>query len=1788
MYTHFTTKTFATVLMVAILMLAIPSPGEAYTATIPEGIKDFSIRDKQSTQGTLNYLYRSGIWDHMSVYYSLSTPSSLTGDNIPTGYVLRYKVVEREIYCIDKTGVVVDEKPNLSDGETYTTITIKDIVPEIYEFHLRNYTYGEADHNTGTHGIDVDYIVNKESFYHYLPETVMPRMDTLTDSIDGGVFMELANNSREGYYYTVKSDIDDFFQNGGGAIYNYQNAQKIDHIIADFYDNQAMKGGAILNGTKWGGEPISSIGTIRGVFMNNHADYEGGAIWNFHSSIDLIDGDFIANNAGRENDIDIPEESLHPSADKVANNWNRHPREGTRGGAIYNYGDDSLISYIGTITGSFIGNYVSGTRALTSENSTAGGAIFNANGGVIDMIIADFLGNVVKIVPVDGVVYGEGHGGAIFNGGGGTNSSWNLKGSLIKYVIGDFIGNHVEVVTDADKNRVNEEDEDAYAQLNRNHGNGGAGTVWGGAITSIALEKGGWSKADAVIEHIVGDFIRNYVRGLGTAGGGAIYNNRGSLIKTLEGNFIRNYARSDYKWGAAGYIASGGAILNYHSSNGSNTAAHATIEYLKSNFYNNYALATGTATAQGGAISNHTNYSTIGTIEGDFIGNFAQANKSLARGGAIYAEIHSAIDKIIGNFYDNYAYSEENEARGGAIANGGDLNAIINSVFEGNYANGFNLARGGAIYNQKDATLDIIADDGVCFFRDNYTITRTKDNPNGVKLSEALFCDAGSVTNLIARNNGAIIFSDMINGDRASSGFEIHLMGDRSGSVTFKNYVKYGDVILDDVTLVVQVPEDQDDALDKELGASYLSDEWREKAAQEIDGEAGSSARSAVLRQAPLFANSGRVQLADGQITDYLFSIIYATGIEEAKANAAECAKNNGTAEEIEKAANAYTLFNIDVDLSRGVSDVLTVFGITSDGGETWMATPNKDNRLSVSNGHITLNPTFYFENNSYELERSKAFQEQLVTVQVINFVMMHQEQGGIYSNEADYEKFKTQNQYSDQIIQLSDISFSNHEKSHMKSRDILAADLHLTTTKTLNDSLAIRGWRDHLAAWAELYEDDLFDDGAFDPWQESDKALMDKVFEVDGYIALTRDLVDTKNPENTITRIQGDNVTIFGHGTAENSNILHASGHNFLQEVAEGQSVTLQNFILAGIEGIRNKDTLVLDTVRLVGWAGKKDAPREARVTIQNEADLTVKGHMTIDNMLTITTKADKMTDSQKMVITDQSAVGDKSTIVTISGTVENQNVYHEGSGLLEQTNNDALGKPELTQESLESFTTVTRLQTDAITAFRNNALTMNGGLFRMDDMGLNRLKLRELHLNGGAIYVGTSTVNLNRRIMGGIDAGIADYGQAAAALDLEDDTLTDIPATSSGDGIIWLNNVMLKGDTNEVVSIKFVDAAVADTVQADRVHKHTFMGDVFEYELFYNKNADQQYNGQTLGTITIIPTRNVNPVVQAGAVTQLAGSYVSMMQVYDYAFMHADLYSPSLYAARQQRLYSGLYTVVNAKEKGGASEQNTCPATAAGLNRGLWLRTYSSHEDMPLRHGPKVSSNMYGGIVGGDTTLREHRGGWASVYSLYGGYLGSTQKYDGVRTKQNGGVIGITGTFYKQNFYTALTASLGTAGGDTTSRYGSEDFHLFMGGIASRTGYSFGLGNGRYVVQPTLLMSYTCFDVRDYTNAAGVEMKAKPTHVLQVHPYIKLVQNTDCTWKPYATLGYVYDVMGKTRFKANEYQLPSLSVKPYVEYSLGAQRSWRDRYTLYLQATGRNGGRRGTEGSMGLRTTF
>lgn len=337
--------------------------------------------------------------------------------------------------------------------------------------------------------------------------------------------------------------------------------------------------------------------------------------------------------------------------------------------------------------------------------------------------------------------------------------------------------------------------------------------------------------------------------------------------------------------------------------------------------------------------------------------------------------------------------------------------------------------------------------------------------------------------------------------------------------------------------------------------------------------------------------------------------------------------------------------------------------------------------------------------------------------------------------------------------------------------------------------------------------------------------------------------------------------------------------------------------------------------------------------------------------------------------------------------------------------------------------------------------------------------------------------------------------------------------------------------------------------------------------------------------GMLTMAPTGNsykdFNPAVMASPVAAQLGGYLTQLNSYDQAFRNMDMY---MLMTKKQR------EAMKLRNKYAAADGNLVfdPLGTPYDDKAVWVRPYATFENVPLKGGPRVSNVAYGSFFGADSELYDLGHGWDGMLSVYAGYNGSHQAYNGIGIYQNGGTLGITGMAYKGNFFTGLTLNAGANVGEANTAYGNDNFTMLMAGIANKTGYNIELADGKFIIQPNVQLSYSFVNTFDYTNAAGVKMNSDPLNAIQVEPGIKFIGNLKNGWQPYAGISMVWNIMDKTNFHANDIALPELSVKPYVRYGVGVRKTWGEVCTGFLQTYFTNGGRNGVGIQGGFRFTL
>lgn len=462
---------------------------------------------------------------------------------------------------------------------------------------------------------------------------------------------EISNTLFEGNHISTESPS---APSQGGAIYHIRDSVgqgKIDKIEnVQFINNYSYAkktfsaGGALAMGTVSGISEKASIGSLENVlFQGNYVQSDGsyvlgGAIYNGNSTIETIDGIFKSNYAY----------STGGSAE---------------GGIIDNHGT------IGSMVGTFEGNY-----AYSTSGAAYGGAI--DNNGTIEIIDGIFKNNYAQSTASYAL--------------GGVIDNYNTINSLN----GTFEGNYTYSGASYTRGGVLYTYKEAMQSIDgifkNNYTKSATSTASGGAIYVIGEETHPIS-----INTISGQFLSNYAEAAQNANGGALNINLNSLIpEAINAYFEGNYTQS------TGASSKGGALANW-----------GYIKSLQGDFKNNHTTSAGIG-AIGGAVVNSFFSSAINPgideLSGNYSGNYAEATGTgYAQGGAIHNGSNTNLNLIANSiFIANYVKSGTNASTsGGAIWNEGAITFGGVNTFTGNYKEINGVKSYNDVYNSGTITL---------------------------------------------------------------------------------------------------------------------------------------------------------------------------------------------------------------------------------------------------------------------------------------------------------------------------------------------------------------------------------------------------------------------------------------------------------------------------------------------------------------------------------------------------------------------------------------------------------------------------------------------------------------------------------------------------------------------------------------------------------------------------------------------------------------------------------------------------------------------------------------------------------------------------------------------------------------------------------------------------------------------------------------------------------------------------------------------------------------------------
>lgn len=1571
----------------------------------------------------------------------------------------------------------------------------------------------------------------------------------------------------------------------GGVIY-IQSA-KSKGVITDLIDNQITSAGNVLGGLIYNRRTLTPVGelNLNGDVNKNQitakVNVSGGVLNNENSSIQSIDWNEVKNNTITATNNSVTGGFIQNKLGKIDNLHIGSFSDNTinsnlkvDGGILYNES--------GTVNGKLeIGQIVGNTiKAKTDIN----GLITNVTGNIDSISIGSVSGNNFEMNFL--------RGGVI-----------NLDGANVKDItIGEINNNNIIGNENSTSTGfvlyLKESSKDS--KISSNIGNLTVGQIQGNTInatniTSLLFRSALVPVEDAIViskngNITVDDISNNNLVAIDcddNARGGIIYNflyggvktknttvSLGDInLKQVSNNRLESYIspRTIEETRAQGDRHASGAIIanSIQSCQGSAIIKSINGEYVGNSLFSNSRVVD----ASGGVISNSINgqgnaFVGIGytldennnrvpvedAILGTYKNNYVQSVVLVANGGVIANYVESSknndiaqIGNIKAYFSGNYVMSNKNSAYGGVISNfymksdSYYKNAIIdsiNSTFENNYAKTKSTDSTKGAYGGAIANIAIIKAINNSVFKNNYAISYGGSNASGgaIYTMQDLTINANNsgltefTGNYVSTDGGATKNYEAIN--VAAAGKTLTLNATTNGTILLNDYINgvsgYNVLLTGDSTGTIKLFDKAD-----------------------IKGGANVSVGENVL-----------IDTADGVIQNFS---------EFNSLNSSASAK-----------------YNIDLDLSKASGDKLDyAIGDKIADGFTTQAS---------SNGSITLD-SLNFVDTSFDDILNKDLKIQII------------------KNNDNTDNLQLA--LSDKLIPLTSsvgkitqivTTKTNHLTPIVNYKDIFGditttkdiyGILGLNKTTTANDSLNLKVTQIDTNTVATI--SDALVALTNTELKDADGNILDKTFNL-----FDEDLLGNKTPAKYKI---SDNLGT----TYKNLNIIGASktsslGEHTLSEldlngktpfvVNSGSTLNISDIKLKGNETVITNNGGSLNFANKNNIDGKITGTTATNtgvlginannldVALTNDGILNL-GMGSVTKEITGTGTTNILGNVKNNVSISQgvnvSSTGNLTVGANIGNLVNNGIVNSNTTNLTGTINNSGTLNLSGTLDKEISGCGTTKIIGDSFTLLDGAAIkggvdinnqTLNIYATNTDNMFNN------VNINSGTINLINNNINNLSANSFNLNGNINLFLDA----DLMNSSMDRLPSTTVASGLITVKGINLLSDSkSEKVYIPFAYDSFKDKVQTgvtavgkevDNEYQTTAFAPIYKYDVNYNPNNGNFIFSRGSGK----SSTDFNPAVLSGAVNSQMGAYSAVNETFNYAFRHADYSFMPL--PKKIRTLANKYAITEPNLMQYENEYSKMG--------GIWYQPYANFENVGLSNGPRVDIQSYGSLVGGDSAYKQLKKGWGTVTTPYIGYNGTSQHYSGVSTVTNGGILGLTQTFYRGDFFTALTVNAGASVGESNTMYGKENYTTLMAGVANKTGYNFEFNDGKFIIQPSMLTAYTYVYTFDYTNAAGLKISSEPLNSIQLHPTVRFIGNVGKGWQPYASVGMVWNILNETKFTASDVRLPEMSIKPYVEYGIGLQKSWNDKCSGFLQAMLRNGGRNGIALSFGFKWTL
>ena len=476
-------------------------------------------------------------------------------------------------------------------------------------------------------------------------------------------------------------------------------------------------------------------------------------------------------------------------------------------------------------------------------------------------------------------------------------------------------------------------------------------------------------------------------------------------------------------------------------------------------------------------------------------------------------------------------------------------------------------------------------------------------------------------------------------------------------------------------------------------------------------------------------------------------------------------------------------------------------------------------------------------------------------------------------------------------------------------------------------------------------------------------------------------------------------------------------------------------------------------------------------------------------------------------------------------TGSEDGWRLLLSGDGSGEITLNGEIKNAEIVSGLSDAPVSVTNIASGNLIGNGSNSLEINSGLVNILSLGLERLQLKNLTLNGGKLDIYNVNADLENVKMGEMSA--EEVSGDLALVEVKSlDVLSDGEAETTH--VMFADNNILAGQ---------VASQIAESA-----------GPVYNYDVEYLPE-----NGEFTFTRRERKDKFNPEVLESG-----------MAVVASIGELNDEIYSRVLADADRTAFRKG------AAEAGG----------------GAWVKPFASSDDLEFKNYHGADARFNGVIAGADSRVKTYGNGVAAVYSAYGAYADGEAEFAAGKIEQNVWYLGAGANFYKGSAFWGITANAGYARKKANDFDKNGKFDAWLGGIGAKFGYNCVLGNG-WTVQPNFYATYTYADAEDYTTGKNAEVAFDGLSMYELAPGLKIEKAFNDELQVYAKGRYVYTGTGLQHVTANGVHLPDMEIEPYAEYGLGFESSNGDA-SLFAEVMRRDGGRTGWNGLAGLKINF